>query len=146
MHKNRNKKKSTPSSDTSERSAPEIRFICKIERECTINSVISAFNAARIGVQDCYIEQTIPQDQFTGRFKFVRIVLPNQNRADEIANSFKKLQTKWKLSRKQPTPPNPKQMQQTIGSGVPRPPPAGGGGPANGPCHTLFAYPHPLLF
>ena len=102
---NTNKSNSThnqhPSSDS-----PEIKFICKIDRDSSNDNIVSSLSSARISTRGCHIEQITPQDQFSGRFKFVRIILPNQSRADEFANGLKNQQNlKWKLSRIQPLPP-----------------------------------------
>lgn len=85
---------------------PEVRFIRRIERPTSIEEVKKNLNKGGINIKDCFVEHAIPQEEFRGRYQYVRIVLPSQSRADELAISLRSSKTlHWKLSRKQPVSP-----------------------------------------
>ena len=49
----------------------QIRYLCPVESNLSVESVQNSLSNASIGIKDCFIEQTIPQLQFQRRFKFV---------------------------------------------------------------------------
>ena len=82
---------------------PETRFIRRIEQSIPVDDVKKSLKDANINIDNCFIEQTLPQVEFQGKYKFVRIILPNQSHADEFANALKSSNSlNWKFSRKQP--------------------------------------------
>ena len=89
----------------------EIRFLRKVEKDTTaeVKKILQRENLPTDGV---FIEQTIPQDQFTGRYKFLRVILPSKNKATEMASRIKGLKNaQWKL-------PDVMPQQPTSGNGV----------------------------
>lgn len=82
---------------------PEIRFLRNVDKSLTVNEIRAALHKARVRTDDCFIEQTVPQEEFMGRKKFIRIILPNRMRADEFASGMKRNgDLKWQFSRKPP--------------------------------------------
>ena len=82
---------------------PEIRFLRNVDKSLTVNEIRAALHKARVRNDDCFIEQTVPQEEFKGRKKFIRIILPNRMRADEFASGMKRNgDLKWQFSRKLP--------------------------------------------
>lgn len=100
---------------------PEIRFIRRIERLTSIEEIKKSLSNAKINISDCFIEQTVRQEELQGKFKFVRITLPSQTRADEFARALKACESiRWKLARTQPVQPmmTPSQEnRESCGSG-----------------------------
>lgn len=85
----------------------QIRYIRKIDSSLSVEEITTRLASANLKIDDSVIEQTIPQLQFQGKFKFVKITLPNQTRADEFARGLSSsLSISWKLSRSQPTQPS----------------------------------------
>ena len=83
----------------------QIRYLCRVETNLSVECIKNSLSDASIDIKDCFIEQTTPQFQFQRRFKFIRIILPSQKRADEFATAIKSSRLKWKFSRKQPSLP-----------------------------------------
>ena len=54
---------------------PEIRFLQNIDKSFTVEE---ALHKVRVHTCDCFIEQTVPQEEFRGLEKFVIIILPNR--------------------------------------------------------------------
>lgn len=109
---NKNNSKSSPAhKDLSKKvhnkqsSGPEIRYLCKIPKDCSTNDVLSSLKSGQIRCEDSFIEQTVPQHQFKNMFKFLRVIFTNKSKADEFADSLKGSSLDWKLLHKQPLPP-----------------------------------------
>ena len=84
---------------------PEIQYIWNIPKEMTITEIQSILKEKKFVIKDCWIEQTISQEEFKGNKKFVRIILPNTAAADKFANNMKSLgRLKWNFSRVAPKP------------------------------------------
>ena len=81
----------------------EIRYLRKVDKDCSISSITFTLSKAKINFKDCLIEQTVPQEEFRGIFKFVRITFDDQVAVNAF-EGLKSLSTKWKLLRKQPVP------------------------------------------
>ena len=65
-----------------------------------VDEVKKSLKDANIDIDNCFIEQTLPQVEFQGKYKFVRII---QSHADEFANALKSSNSlNLKFSRKQP--------------------------------------------
>ena len=82
---------------------PEIRFLQNVDKSLTVEEIKAALHKARVHTDDCFIEQTVPQEEFRGLKKFIRIILPNRIRADQFAGEMKRnSDLKWQFSRKPP--------------------------------------------
>ena len=82
---------------------PEIRFLRTVDKSLTVDEIRAALHKARVRSVDCFIEQTVPQEDCKGWKKFIRIILPNRMRADEFASEIKRNgDFKWQFSRKPP--------------------------------------------
>ena len=83
---------------------PEIRFLRNVDKSLSVEEIKAALHRARVRTDDCFIEQTVSQEDFKGCKKFVRItLLPNRMRSDEFAGQLKHIcDFKWQFSRKPP--------------------------------------------
>lgn len=82
---------------------PEIRYIRNIPKEMSATEIQSILKAKKFDIKDCWIEQTISQEEFKGNKKFVRIILPNAAAAHKFASNMKSLAgLKWTFSRVAP--------------------------------------------
>ena len=82
---------------------PEIRYIRNIPKEMSATEIQSILKAKKFDIKDCWIEQTISQEEFKGNKKFVRIILPNATAAHKFASNMKSLAgLKWTFSRVAP--------------------------------------------
>ena len=98
---------------------PEIRFLRNVDKSLTVEQIEAALRKARVHTDDCFIEQTVPQEEFRGLKKFVRIILPNRIRADEFAGEMKRNNDfKWQFSRK---PPIVGKRESSKGQGTTKP-------------------------
>jgi len=69
----------------------------------TIDEVQSILKEKLFDIKDCWIEQTVSQEEFKGSKKFVRIILPHSAAANKFAKNVKCLaELKWNFSRVAP--------------------------------------------
>ena len=93
----------------------ELQFATFAEWVQTVWSVSSnprSLSNTKVDVSQCIIDQTLPQSQFIGKLKFLKVIFFNQACLNSFLKGLKSIPGKRKLSRKQPTPRQPKRFLQ----------------------------------
>lgn len=96
--------KKRPTRDGNNDDLPQIRFLRNIPKETSIDEINNTLKVRNLNTANCAIEQTLPQKEFVGTKKFVRVVFWNQAAVDDFVTKLKKVSDlPWQLSRKAPS-------------------------------------------
>ena len=96
--------KKRPTRDGINDDLPQIRFLRNIPKETSIDEINNTLKVRNLNTANCAIEQTVPQKEFVGTKKFVRVVFWNQAAVDDFVTKLKKVSDlPWQLSRKAPS-------------------------------------------
>ena len=82
----------------------QIRYIRNICKDIAVPEIRKVLLGKGFPLEDTHIEQIVPQEEFKGTKKFVRVVLQSLKQADDFAKRMPEAaQMKWQFSRSPPT-------------------------------------------